>query len=604
MDRGVGFRWQFRAVDDRANASMGGIEPLVARVLIARGVTDTEAATTFLAPKLTGLHDPALLPGLARAAERVRDAIENGERIAIYGDYDADGVCATALLYRVFHAVARSLGTTAQITGYIPHRLDEGYGLNAEALTSLSADHSLIISVDCGVTGADAAKALEGTSCDLIVTDHHNINPPQVPRCFAVVHPRLDWALSGDTQAARSDLYPFGELCGAGVAFKLAWRLGQIANTSGSDTQRVAVEVRESLLDCLPLTALATIADIVPLIDENRIIAKHGLALMGKSSITGLHALLEASGLQGTSVDAEGAGFKLAPRLNAAGRLGHAKIALELFITDDPEEAASLASTLSDENTERRRLEQSFAAEALAKAEAQGFTSKAGKRGVVLWDEQWHPGVIGIVCSRLVRSLHKPTILCGMVDGMLKGSGRSIAGFNLHAALDACSSHLTSYGGHDMAAGLSMHPDDFAGFADDFAAYADDHISDEMLVPQISIDATAHLGELTQRATQLLTQLGPFGQANAKPKVLLRGLRVEQSGTMGAHAKHLQVRAAPADANAGSTLRMVGWSLGELADDLPRGALFDAVVTPKINTFRGVTSVEAEIIDIALNELH
>lgn len=606
MERGENYRWELHSGCEgwEGLTAALGVDGLVARVLAARGLVDRTEAAAFLSPKLSGLHEPGLMPGLARAAARVLRAIQQGEGIAIYGDYDADGVCATAVLHRVVRAVAFSIGSDVRVTGYIPHRLEEGYGLNADALRTLAGEHSVIVSVDCGVTARDAAAALEGSGVDLIITDHHNIDADQVPSCYAVVHPRLDWSMSGDDAnnvGVGDDAYPFGELCGAGVAFKLAWRLGQIAN--GGDGARVAENVREALLDCLPLAALATIADIVPLVDENRIIAKHGLAMMGRSSVVGLDALLEVSGLDDAvkkGVDAEGAGFKLAPRLNAAGRLGHAQTALELFITDDRSRASELAEELSSENTERQRLERKFAEQALAKAEASGMAGADGRRAVVLWDADWHPGVIGIVCSRLVRSLGRPAVLCGLVDGKLKGSGRSIDGFNLHGALEACSEHLLTFGGHDMAAGVSLDPASFDAFAEAMMTYADEHIDDAMMVPALRVDVEASLGELTGGAVRALEGLGPFGRSNGKPRLLVRGLRAEQSGTMGAHAKHLQIRARGVDDGAGATVRLIGWSLGDLAERLPRGAQFDAVVTPKLNTFRGVTSVEAEVSDIAL----
>lgn len=552
------------------------VEPIVARVLLARG-RGSDAAS-WLSPSLrAGLHDPSLLPDLDRAAGRLLDAARSGERIAIYGDYDVDGVTASAILWHVLRAVAPQ----AELVTYIPHRLDEGYGLHPEAVRTLAGGGSrVIVSVDCGVTAFEAGATARELGVDLIITDHHNLPPEAdgVPGAFAVVHPRR-----------AGSAYPFGELCGAGVAFKLAWRIATVA----AGGERVDEPMRETLLDLLALAALGTVADIVPLVDENRVIARFGLARVRATAIDGLGALVRASGLAGEAIDAEAAGFKLGPRLNAAGRLGHAREALELLTTATGDRAGEIARMLTSVNAERQSVERRIFEQACAAAEAGGMAADSS-RAIVLADERWHPGVVGIVCSRLVRRYRRPSILLRRDNGSCAGSGRSIDGYSLHAGLAASAEHLTRFGGHDMAAGLALETGKLDAFRDAFAAHASAHIDESMLARTLSVDATASLGELSAEAVRRLRGLGPFGRENPPPRLVVRGLRVADAPRpMGQHGKHLALRASAG----GGAMRLVAWDWGDRIDRLPAGTRFDAVVEPKLNTWNGVTSVEGELVD-------
>ncbi|MEM9373905.1 MAG: DHH family phosphoesterase, partial [Planctomycetota bacterium] len=340
---------------------------------------EPDAAGSFLEPSLKQLHDPGLLPDVDRAADRILCAARQAEPIVVFGDYDVDGVTAAAILVQTI----RSLAPEARISGYIPHRVSEGYGLNNEAIRTLAADGArVIVSVDCGITAHESAAVARELGVDLIITDHHNppANADALPDAFAVVHPRRP-----------DSIYPWGELCGAGVAYKLAWRLATLH--AGSRT--VPPASRELLLELLGLAALGTIADVVPLTDENRVIARFGLMNLSRTSNPGLRALIEASGLGSSRVDAEAVGFRLAPRLNAVGRLGHAREAFELLTDATGARAEELAETLSGLNDERRRVERRIVDEACEQAEQAGMTG-VDSRAIVLRSPDWHPGVIGI----------------------------------------------------------------------------------------------------------------------------------------------------------------------------------------------------------------
>ncbi len=582
-----------------------GIEPLTARVLAVRGWTDPVAARSFIDPKLAALHDPSLLPGCDRAAARMLDAARSGEPIAIYGDYDVDGVTATVILTRML----RHLAPNCDVRTYVPDRETEGYGLNAAALRDLAdAGAGLIVSVDCGITAVEPARAAIDAGIDLIITDHHNIpgeetgviDPAALPEAYTLVHPRLTWERLG-SDARAVEPYPWGELCGAGVAFKLAWRLAVMA---GGGEGRVDAETRELLMDLLALAGLGTIADIVPLEDENRLIARFGLAKLKHTSVTGMDALLEVSGLAGESVDAEAAGFMLGPRLNACGRMGHAREAVELLLTDDAERARELAEHLDAQNRSRQSTERGIAKQAAELAEAAGMTG-TGRRAIVLADESWHAGVVGIVCSRLVGLFHRPVVLLRRENGECRGSARSIDGYSIHAGLSACADYLTRFGGHDMAAGLALESAKLDRFIDALCAHADEHVSDDMLVPRVRVDCGATLDELSPNAVRELDRLGPFGRANPKPAILVSGVRVTEAATMGRSNTHLRLRISATEGRANGRfggMKLVGWNWAERVGQVRVGDVIDCVIRPKLNVWQGRVSVEGEVVDLGRGE--
>jgi single-stranded-DNA-specific exonuclease len=561
----------------------GGATPsgtLIERILAARGLTDHAEIARFQNPSLKDLHDPSLIPDVDRAATRILQAIENKEAIAIYGDYDVDGVTATAIL---FHTL-RTIAPDADVRTYVPHRLEEGYGLNAAAVRTLAEQGArVIISVDCGITAHEPARAARLAGADLIITDHHN--PPasleELPGAYAVVHPRRPDAA-----------YPFGDLSGAGVAYKLAWRL----STMHSGGPRVSAPLRALLIDLLAMAALGAIADVMPLTGENRVIARYGLARVKDSSIAGLRALVAASGLGGERVTPEDAGFRLAPRLNACGRLGHAREAVELFTTASGDRADEIARSLTTINNERRAIEQKIARHAIELAESRGM-GDPDRRAIVLAHEDWHPGVLGIVCSRLVERFHRPTILMQRLGDACHGSGRSVAGYSLHAGLVACAPLLSQFGGHDMAAGVKLAADRLDEFAAALDAHARDHLAPEHLSPSLAFDAEASLRELTPEAVEEIESLAPFGVGNPRPRVLLRRVTLDaRPRTLGESGKHVAIVVRQGD----RPMRLIAWNWAERACALPSGVTLDAIVSPKLSHWNGRTSVEPELDDLRI----
>jgi single-stranded-DNA-specific exonuclease len=581
--------------------------PLIAQILLGRGVAEPEDCRRFLRPSLGDLHKPVELANLTRAAERVARAIRDGQRIVIYGDYDVDGITATAILW---HAI-RVLGGTADF--YIPHRIDEGYGLNADAITQICDQGAgLIISVDCGITAIEQAKVACARGVDLIITDHHewresevgggvlgvgsqsaadSSNPlhptphsplPRLPDCFTIVHPRLP----SDGSAP----YPNGALCGAGVAFKLAWGIGQAM----SGAERVSEAFRAFLIDATALAALGTIADVVPLVGENRALAHFGLNGLRQSKLVGLRALIASAGLTGQSLDSFDVGYKLAPRLNACGRMGHARQAVELLTTTDEARAAEIAEWLETQNRQRQAMERKIVDEAVAQVTDLGL-DRDGQCAIVLGHADWHPGVIGIVASRIVDRYHRPAVMVALSNGHGQGSGRSIAGFHLARALHACAAHLETYGGHEMAAGLRVRTEKFEAFRGAFCEYARSAITPEQLVPELRLDAVAELHQITAAVVHDLHRLGPFGHGNRRPLLCCRDLRVAAPPRrVGKSGDHLQVLVRQGN----HSLKCIAFGYGPIDTHLQPGTAIDLAVEPTLNEFNGRCNVELQVKDI------
>ena len=505
---------------------------LVDRILAARGhAGGSPEAARFLTPSLKDLHDPTLLEGIDRAAERLLRAARVGERIVIYGDYDVDGVTATAILYHTL----LTLHPDANIETYVPHRIDEGYGLNAEAIARLAdAGARVIVSVDCGITAFEPARVARSRGVDLLITDHHTMSPEagvQLPDAFACVHPAIE--------RGSGACYPNTDLCGAGVAFKLAWRIATLH--AGGDGERVAPRVRETLLDMLALASLGVIADVMPLVGENRVIARFGLSRMKSTQLEGLHALIDASGMGGERVQAEDVGFKLAPRLNACGRMGHAREAVELLTTATGDRARAIAEELTRQNDTRRATERAIFDHAEKLASESGMTGQ-DHRAIVLAHETWHQGVVGIVCSRLVERFHRPTILFQNHGEMCHGSGRSIDGFSLHGAIEACKDHVETFGGHEMAAGLKVRTDRLEAFARAFTEVCNQRLREDDLLPQARYDTMTSLADLTLEGVRDLARLAPFGRGNPPVCVRLTGVKIAgRAETFGPHHRRRRV---------------------------------------------------------------
>ena len=521
------------------------------RILSARGLTDPEAVAAFLEPSLQDVTEPQPLPGIDEAVTVLLESLQSNRPIAIYGDYDVDGITATAILWNLMKAI----DPEAMVSTYVPHRLEEGYGLNAEAMQSL-ADSGVrtVISVDCGVTAIEEAALARTLGIDLVITDHHRVRDDgQLPDAAAIVHPSLP-----------GDEYPFPHLAGAGVAWKVALHLARRA----SGSREVGDNLRLALMDGLALAAMGTIADVMPLHGENRVIAHFGLRHMAGCRNTGVRALLAASGGAGGRQDAQVVGFRLGPRLNAAGRMGHARSAMELFTTADGPRAAELAQELSALNTKRQKVERAIFEQAREMAVDQGMTV-AGRHAIVLRHADWHPGVVGIVCSRLVEAFGRPTILMQDDGDCCRGSARSITGYSIYEGLVACSDYLETYGGHDMAAGLKVTSESFDDFAEALITHASEAIPPEALMPELSIDTEADRSEVNVPMVSQLTELRPFGRGNPAPRVLLRGMEVVHAVPFGRTDDHLKLHLKDPDGG-GSPLQAIWWGQASRCDEAKR----------------------------------
>jgi single-stranded-DNA-specific exonuclease len=577
-------RWQIEPANDSA-AELAGrlkVSPIVAQVLLNRGISTVESANEFLRPNLRTLADPALIPGLSAAAERIARAIRDGEKTVVYGDYDVDGITATSILW---HAITLLGG---KVDSYIPHRIDEGYGLNAEALSQIiDAGANLIITVDCGITAIEPAKVARQRNVDLIITDHHEWHghPPELPDCFVIVHPRLP---------ADGPPYPNPHLCGAGVAFKLAWGIGQAVGGA----VRVSESFRGFLIEATALAALGTIADVVPLIGENRVLAHFGLSGLAASKLTGIRALIESAALTGKNLDTYDVGFLLAPRLNACGRLGHAALAVEMMTTAGEEKAREIAIYLEGQNRARQGVEKEILDQALAQIESNKW-AESQHRAIVLGAEGWHAGVIGIVASRIVDRFCRPTVMVALSNGHGQGSARSIAGFHLAKALEQCGSCLEAFGGHEMAAGLKIETARLDEFREAFRAVAASTVTDQMLLPVLNVECSAELAQISEALVNDLQRVGPFGHGNRRPVICLDKVIVAGSPRrVGKTGDHLQLMVR----YKGRGMRCIAFGAGVLGDSLQSGTEIRLAVEPSINEFNGRRNVELEVRDLQLIE--
>jgi single-stranded-DNA-specific exonuclease len=588
----TGKRWNIALPSPAAQALADRLRtsPLIAQILINRGLVDADECARFLSPSLKYLHEPSLIPGITQAAARIVQAIHQRQKVIIYGDYDVDGITATATLW---HAI-RLLGGQAEY--YIPHRLDEGYGLNSEAIAQICADGAgLIISVDCGITALAEADLARERGVDLIITDHHEwrwsnvggLARPILPRAHTIVHPRL-----GPDGTPATCTYPNPNLCGSGVAFKLAWAIGQAHGSA----PRVSDSFRSFLIEATALAALGTVADVVPLTGENRMLVHFGLGGLKESRLLGIRALIESAGLTGRKLDSYHVGFLLAPRLNACGRMGHAREAVEMLTTADAARAGEIATYLEQQNRQRQELEKQIFEQATRQVIELGM-DKEDWRGIVLAAEGWHAGVIGIVASRIVGRFNKPTIMVSLSNGHGHGSGRSIPGFHLARALGACGEHLETHGGHEMAAGLRLQSGKLEQFRRAFREYAAGELTPEMLTPELRIDAVAALRQINVPLVLDLARLGPFGTANPRP--LIACMNVELAAAprrVGRSGDHLQfvVR------QDGTSIKCIAFNHGHLFERLAPGARLNLAAEPTINEYNDRRDVQLEVKDVQL----
>ena len=568
--------WHLASHDEAATkrlAAAAKISPIVAHLLLNRGVSTVEDARAFLDSPMSSLHSPQLLPGLESAVELVFKTIASGGKICVYGDYDVDGTTGTAILLGILQLLK------ADAIFYVPHRLDEGYGLNAGAVRQLAADGvKLLITVDCGIASIAEAEVAREVGLALIVTDHHEMKD-QLPQADVLVHPRLP-----------DSKYPFGGLCGAGVAFKLAWALAQRA----SNSERVTPELREFLLDAMGLSALGLIADVVPLRDENRVFARHGLKRLIAAPPVGVQALLAVSGLaEGKPLRAEDVGFRIAPRINAAGRLGCARLVVELLTTKNSQKAKEIAEFLEGQNKERQFIERKIVKEARELVEAEGYHAHAG---IVLASTEWHAGVVGIVAGRIAEYYARPTLIIALKQGeeISTGSARSVTGFAVNLALQACNEVLEGHGGHAAAAGFKVRSSNIAALRAKFCEHIAASLPDGPAAPKLHLDAEVPLASLTYGLLQDLEKLEPYGSENPRPKFLATGLKIEFPKKMGQGERHLSFRVKQGQ----TTMRAVAFGMAEhLEDLLSADGNCSLAFTPKLNEWQGARRVELEVTD-------
>jgi single-stranded-DNA-specific exonuclease len=532
-----------------------GLARATAAALVRRGYGDPEQARAFLAAELPE-HDPFLLGDMAAACDAIRAAVAAGKRICVHGDYDADGICATALAVLVL----RELG--ADVTWHLPSRFDEGYGVQSETVTRLAGEGcGLLVTVDCGVTAIEEVAQAGELGLDVVVTDHHRAGP-ELPQCPVVGPYRGD--------------YPFRELCGTGVV----WKLGQALLGAGS----------EALGRHLDLVALATVADVVPLVDENRGLAVAGLRTLARTQKPGLRELMRSARVDPATVDAGAIGFRLAPRLNAAGRLCCPEAALELLLTDDRETAVKLAAQLEELNRDRQAVEQRILREAVEAIEEWPEAGRS-RRAYVIAGEGWHEGVIGIVASRLVERYHRPIVLIAGTEGDWKGSGRSIPSFDLHDGLRECAGHLERWGGHAAAAGLSIRPERIEEFTEAFAAVADARLDDGDLHPSTTVDALVHGGDLTLELCAELARLAPFGLGNPNVTLVLAGCELAELSSVG-EGKHLRFRVRDDGRDSGSA---IAFRFGSQLDRLRRVGRYDVAFRLEENQWNGTVAPQLNV---------
>ncbi|QDU70316.1 single-stranded-DNA-specific exonuclease RecJ [Mucisphaera calidilacus] len=586
-------RWRFRT-ESLNGAEQGmdalvrdtGLDPMILRLLARRGQHTPEQIDRFLNPRLTDLHDPDLLPGAVDAARRLSSAIRDRRPIIIYGDYDVDGVTASAILWHTLKAF------DADVRTYIPHRIDEGYGINTEALLGLieGCDRPpVIISVDCGITAVEPAQAAVEAGAELIITDHHGFEGDALPQAHVLVHPGLEREEGG--------AYPWRDLCGAGVAFKVAWALAR----EHTGQPRLDTELRALLLDLVSLAALGTVADVVPLLDENRVIASIGLRQIKRTRFVGLNAMIKAAKLESERVSAHHVGFVLGPRLNACGRMGHAGEALRLLTDATEEEAEAIAAELTRVNNERRSTERRIADAAKQLVEEEGWDAP-DRRALVVVGEDWHPGVLGIVASRLVDAFSRPSIVLSLNgEGIASGSARSVDGVSILDGLTSCSDCFTRFGGHAMAAGMTLPGDRVDELRERLVAFVNERLSPDELRPVLKLEEKLDLGSCTEAVCKQIERLAPFGRGNPAPCWTFEGLTIEdEPRVMGRGGAHLALRVA--DREADRRIRMVGWRLGSLAEQLATGVRVDVAGVPRHSVWQGMSRVEIEISDLRVCE--
>ena len=540
-----------------------GVGPAMAVILLNRGIKTPKAVNSYMKKSLEDIHNPFMLDGMEDAVERILSALEKNEKIVIYGDYDVDGITSTATVYKFL----KSQG--ADVSYYIPDRFSEGYGINVLAINKMARDGAkLMITVDCGITAVGEVEFAKTQGLDIIITDHHTCRE-ELPKAVAVINPkRMDSS------------YPFSGLAGVGVAFKLVLALAI----------KLGMNTKDVFMEYVDMVALGTIADVVPLVDENRVIADKGINSIENTNNKGIRALMELAGAGGKTVDANAVAFFASPRLNAAGRLENASLSVELMICEDDARAREIAVHLDRLNQERKDIEQKIFEEAYAKAEAMG----EDKLVYVISGENWNHGVIGIVASRIAELFYRPCILISVEDGKGKGSGRSVPEMNLFDALSSCEELLTAFGGHSQAAGLSIAEENLEEFSKKINEFAKKNIDVATLVPKLSIDCNLGGQNVTMQAAKMIESLAPFGEGNELPVFSMQGLKVIASQTMGAQKNHLRLRLS----DGANVFNAVGFGMGDVSDKLGIGTTVSVAFNMNINAYQGSENLQLMLKDI------
>ena len=555
-------KWEFYEVDETKIEEISkkhNVSKLLARVLVNRGIIDDEDINVFLNPTRNDFHDPYLMPDMKKAVDRIEIAIKEKQKIIIYGDYDVDGITSITVLKRFLEE--RGI----QVDYYVPNRLQEGYGLNKEAITQIAEDgYKLMITVDCGISGIEEIEYSNSLEIETIITDHHE-PLEELPNAIAII------------DAKRKDnQYPFRGLAGVGVVFKLIQAIGM----------RLNLEEKE-YLKYLDIVCVGTISDIVPLVDENRVIASLGLKLIQVTRNVGLKSLLMAIGYN--NINSMAVSFGIAPRINACGRMGFQGEALKLFLTDNIVQAEAITEKLNSYNAERQAKERIIFDEAI---ESLQNVDMNNLNTIVLAGKGWHHGVIGIVASKLTEKFFKPTILLALEDDIAKGSGRSIPGFDLHSALCTSSKYLEKYGGHEMAVGLSLKKENLEEFKKAFEEIAKDYNIKEIL-PVIYVDSEITASDMNKETVEQLNKLEPFGEANKTPIFLYKNLKIDSIRAL-SEGKHLKITLK--DNNC--IVSAIGFNMGNLAEEYLIGDKVDIIGTLEVNSFNGIETIQINLKDI------
>ncbi|MGN6212986.1 single-stranded-DNA-specific exonuclease RecJ [Parafilimonas sp.] len=561
-------RWNILPFDETATLQLQQalrINNTICNILVQRGIDTYDKAHDFFRPQLNQLHDPWLMKDMLKAVTRIIAAISNNEKILVFGDYDVDGTTSVACMYQFLKSIY------PQVAYYIPHRYKEGYGISKAGIDfAYESKFSLIIALDCGIKSAELINYAKKLSIDFVICDHH-LPDEIIPDAVAVLDPKQ-----------KDCNYPYKELCGCGVGFKLMQALSDELGLSS-----------DYYLKYIDLVAVAIAADIVPIDGENRILAFHGLKKVNENPSVSLKALLSLAGMQ-KKVHINSLVFIVAPRINAAGRMDDAKKAVQLFIEEDYDKAMEYAELLHNDNTERKEADSNITDEALSLIESDAILKQ--RKTTVLYKEHWHKGVVGIVASRLIENYYRPTIVLTKSGDIIAGSARSVPGFNLYEAIHACREHLLGYGGHFAAAGLSMLEDKLPGFIDSFEKVVSQTIAEELLIPEIIIDAELSFSEINFTFLNIIEQMEPFGPGNMRPVFISRNVKNTGYSKM---VKETHVRFVLQQHD--KILTGIGFNMAEKFALLESNLPLDVVYTLDINEWNGERMIQMKMIDFKLS---